>query len=81
MVPIKLMLHYYSHFKGTEVGMQLSEMPLTQQTASEVSRLYLSSKLKILTANEEDKQLQGILESLQHAELYSLTADEKIKVH
>lgn len=60
--------------------MQLSEMPLTQQTASEVSRLYLSSKLKVLTAYEDDKQLQGILESLQHDELYSLTADEKIKV-
>ena len=61
--------------------MLLSEMPLTQQTASEVSRLYLNSKLKMLTAFEEEKQLQGILKSLQHEELYNLSPEDKTKVH
>jgi len=61
--------------------MQLSEMPLTRQSASEVARLYLNSKLKMLTAYTEDKQLQEILEALQHQELYNLNPEEKIKVH
>ena len=56
-------------------------MPLTQQTASEVSRLYLNSKLKMLTAFEEEKQLQRILESLQREELYNLSPEDKTKVH
>lgn len=60
--------------------MRLSEMPLTQQSASEVSRLYLNSKLKMLTSCEDDKQLQGILESLQHEDFYNLTPKEKTKV-
>lgn len=61
--------------------MQLSEIPLTQQSASEVARLYLSSNLKTLTAYAEDKQLQGILESLRHEEFYNHTPEEKLKVH
>ena len=60
--------------------MQLAEMPLTQQSASEVSRLYLNSKVKMLTSYEDDKQLQGTLESLQHEDFYNLTAEEKTKV-
>lgn len=60
--------------------MQLSAMPLTQQTTSEVSRLYLNAKFKMLTAYKEDTQLQEILESLQHKEFYNLTSVEKIKV-
>ena len=61
--------------------MQLSEIPLTQQSASEVAQLYLSSNLKTLTAYAEDKQLQGILESLRHEEFYNHTPEEKLKVH
>lgn len=60
--------------------MQLAEMPLTQQSASEVSRLYLNSKFKMLTSYKDDKQLQGILESLQHQDFYNLTPEEKTKV-
>ena len=60
--------------------MQLAEMPLTQQSASEVSRLYLNSKVKMLTSYEDDKQLQGTLESLQHEDFYNLTPEEKTKV-
>ena len=60
--------------------MQLSEMPLTQQTASEVSRLYLNSKLKMLTTYGEEKQLQGILDSLQQKDFFNLAPEEKTKV-
>ena len=60
--------------------MQLAEMPLTQQSASEVSRLYLNSKFKMLSSYEDDKQLQGILESLQYEDFYNLTPEEKTKV-
>ena len=60
--------------------MQLSEIPLTQQSASEVSRLYLNSKFKILTSCEDDKQLQGILESLEQRDFYNFTPEEKTKV-
>lgn len=60
--------------------MQLAEMPLTQQSASEVSRLYLNSKFKMLTSYEDNEQLQGILESLQHEDFYNLTPEEKTKV-
>ena len=60
--------------------MQLAEMPLTQQSASEVSRLYLNSKFKMLTSYEDDKELQEILESLQHKDFYNLTPEEKTKV-
>jgi len=66
--------------KGQELGMQLAEMPLTQQSASEVSRLYLNSKFKILTSYKDDKQLQRILESLQHEDFYNLTPEEKTKI-
>ena len=60
--------------------MQLAEMPLTPQSASEVSRLYLNSKFKMLTSYEDAKQLQGILESLQQKDFYNLTPKEKTKV-
>ena len=60
--------------------MLFSEMPLTRQTASEVSRLYLNSKLEMLTSYEDDKQLKEILESLQHEDFYNLTPGEKTKV-
>ena len=60
--------------------MQLAEMPLTQQSVSEVSRLYLNSKFKMLSSYEDDKQLQGILESLQYEDFYNLTPEEKTKV-
>ena len=62
------------------MDVQLSEMPVTQYSASEVSRLYLNSKLQILTAYSEDRQLQEILETLEHKELYNLTPEEKLKV-
>lgn len=60
--------------------MKLAEMPLTKQSASEVSRLYLNSKFKMLTSYEDDKQLYGIVESLQHEDFYNLTPEEKTKV-
>ena len=62
------------------MDVQLSEMPVTQYSASEVSRLYLNSKLQVLTAYSEDRQLQQILETLEHEELYNLTPEEKLKV-
>lgn len=60
--------------------MALAEMPLTQQSASEVSRLYLNSKFKMLTSYKDDTQLQGTLESLQREDFYNLTPEEKTKV-
>lgn len=60
--------------------MALAEMPLTQQSASEVSRLYLNSKFKMLTSFKDDTQLQGTLESLQREDFYNLTPEEKTKV-
>ncbi|XP_068702379.1 tyrosine-protein kinase BAZ1B-like isoform X2 [Montipora foliosa] len=69
-----------SSTEGEELGLHLSEVPLTRQTASEVSRLYLSNKMKGSGAYEEYKEVQGTLESLQHQEFYTLTAAQKIKV-
>lgn len=60
--------------------MDLSEMPLTQHTASEISRLYLNAKLKMLPAFEEDKQLQGIVESLEQKDFHLFNPEEKAKV-
>jgi len=66
--------------QGQEFGMQLAEMPLTQQSASEVSRLYLNSKFKMLTSFKDGTQLQGTLESLQREDIYNLTPEEKTQV-
>ena len=55
-------------------------MPLTQHTASEISRIYLNSKLKMLLAFEEDKQLQEILESLEKKDFHLFNPEEKTKV-
>lgn len=66
--------------KGFELGMKLSEMPLTQHTASEISRIYLNSKLKMLLAFEEDKQLQEILESLEKKDFHLFNPEEKTKI-
>lgn len=55
-------------------------MPLTKQTAPEVSRLYLSTKLSGLTAHAEARQIQGTLECLQNQEFYTLSPEQKIKV-
>jgi len=66
--------------KGQEFGMQLAEMPLTQQSASEVSRLYLNSKFKMLTSFKDGTQLQGTLESLQREDIYNLTPEEKTQI-
>ena len=65
--------------QGVELGMQLSELPLTQQSAPEVTRLYLSSNVSVPTA-DEGKELQGIVDSLQDKEFYALHAVEKLKV-
>ncbi|KAK2568145.1 Tyrosine-protein kinase BAZ1B [Acropora cervicornis] len=69
-----------SSTKGEELGLHLSEMPLTKQTAPEVSRLYLSTKLSGLTARAEARQIQGTLECLQNQEFYTLSPDQKIKI-
>lgn len=62
------------------MNLQLAEMPVTQYSASEVSRLYLKSKLQILTAYSGGRQLRQILETLEHEELYNLRPEEKLKV-